>query len=330
MFFSFNSCILFINTAVNLLYFIPCISPFGFLPINSGYISFTCSAIKPISSLPLLIHSKVTGLRESILSICVSKLCIFVLKRSAEVSVITVVVKSLNEPDVPCINEPLNDPLNTPWPVREKDDEVALSANEAVAAGDKVVALAATEAEVAVTVGAKALALVATEAVCASIDVDAEVAVTVGAKPFALIAIEAVWANIAVDEEIADTPVKSTPLPEKDPLKVPLTNKLPVKVLLPLTLKPNDPVILTELEILVSDPVIWKILPVYFNPAAPLRSLVEPLDNNKDPDILLDIFSPPEVPDVPDVPTLPDWANNTESLAVSEGKFPLTYDTGIL
>ena len=41
----------------------------------------------------------------------------------------------------------------------------ATFANEAVAAALKVVALAATEAEVVVTVGAKPLALVATEAV---------------------------------------------------------------------------------------------------------------------------------------------------------------------
>ena len=40
-----------------------------------------------------------------------------------------------------------------------------MSANEAVAAALKVVALAATEAEVAVTVGAKEFALSATEAV---------------------------------------------------------------------------------------------------------------------------------------------------------------------
>ena len=46
--------------------------------------------------------------------------------------------------------------------------------------------------------------------------------------------------------------------------------------------------------------------------------------NKTDPVLPPVIESGPEVPDVPEVPTLPAWANNTESLAVSEGKSPLT------
>ena len=45
------------------------------------------------------------------LSNCGSIDWILVLKRSAEVSVNVVAVKSVNEPDVPCIKDPLNEPV---------------------------------------------------------------------------------------------------------------------------------------------------------------------------------------------------------------------------
>ena len=97
---------------------------------------------------------------------------------------------------------PWNEPLNEPEPAL---DNVEILANEAVAAALNVVALAATEAEVAVTVGANAFALVATDAVWALIAVEAEVAVTVGANAFALSATDAVWALIAVEADVAVT-----------------------------------------------------------------------------------------------------------------------------
>ena len=70
-----------------------------------------------------------------------------------------------------------------------------------------------------------------------------------GAKPLALVATEAVCANTAVDE--LTIPVKEAPLPENDPLKVPLTNKLPVKALLPDTLKAS-----VELPVTNNEPEI--------------------------------------------------------------------------
>ena len=70
------------------------------------------------------------------------------------VKVVAIPVKS--EPS------PWNEPLNEPEPAL---DNVEILAKEAVASALNVVALAATEAEVAVTVGAKAFALSATEAV---------------------------------------------------------------------------------------------------------------------------------------------------------------------
>ena len=199
---------------------------------------------------------------------------ILVLKRSAEVSVNVVAVKLVNEPEVPCINDPLKDPLNTPWPVKAKDAEVAKFEIDAVASGDRVFARKATEAvwarmdvedDVAVTVDAKEFERNETDDVWALMAVEAEVAVTVGARAFARKATEDVCASIAVDADVAViNPVKFEPSPWNEPLNEPLnidepdTFKDPVMLVEPDTSK--DPLISTELVNEDLDALTCKIL----------------------------------------------------------------------
>ena len=94
--------------------------------------------------------------------------------------------------------------------------------------------------------------------------------------------------------EAVTIPVKPEPSPSKDPLIVPLTNKLPVKLVLPLTLKA-----IASLPVNINDPEI-SAEPVYGKGTSP------------------------EVPDVPDVPTFPVLENPITYLSALLGKVPVT------